>query len=137
MDRRHFLVGALMLAGVPGRAPALAGTDATPHDVLVALGTGKTVFLEVYGTSCSACEAQAGVIGSLTSNSPGLSEAVTFLAVDFDAHKGSELFKVLTVERSGTLVVLKGGMEFGRLVGETDTTAIRDLVQTAYTVATG
>ena len=137
MDRRKFLIGALTLAGVPGPALALAGTEATPHEVLVALGTGKTVFLEVYDADCAACSAQSGVIASLMSNSPGLAQAVSFLAVDFDAHEGSELFKVLTVDSSGTLVVLKGGMEFGRLVGETDTAAIRELVQKAYSVATG
>lgn len=139
MDRRTFLAATLTAAsaaGLPGLAAAAAGTDSSPTEVLVALGTGNTVLLDFYAADCPACDEQGRVIAALRENSPGLADAVSFLSVDFDAHGASELAKVLKVEESGTLIVLKGGKEFGRLVGETDVTEIRALVKTAYEVAT-
>lgn len=137
MHRRTFLAGSALLAALPGAATAQAGAAATPHEVLVALGTGKTVLLGFHGADCASCAAQGTVIEALRENSPGLADAVTFLTVDFGAHGQSDLARALEVEQAGTLIVLKGGSEYGRLVGESGTEAIRALVETAYKVATG
>ena len=136
MDRRTFLAASAMGLALPRGASAMAGTDTSPEEIVLALAREETVFLDVFATDCAVCAAQAQVIAALQENSPGLAEAVSFLSLDFDAHGTSLLAQALQVTEPGTLIVLKKEREFGRLVGETDVAAIRDLVATAFGVAT-
>ncbi|MDD9921646.1 MAG: thioredoxin family protein [Boseongicola sp.] len=135
MDRRTFLVtsAAALAAG-----PVLAGvgTKYTPGLVDKELAAGKTVFIDFYTDWCSTCRSQERTINAFLDANPAYEANVSFIAVDWDVHSGSDLAKRLNIPRRSTLVVLRGDEELGRIVAGTSKSKIKALMDTALTAAT-
>ena len=135
MNRRSFIVTATASLALPSLALAAGGTKATPEEVVQALADGKTVFVDFYTDWCTTCAAQTRAINALRKENPAYEEAITFLAVDWDQHANSDLAKALKIPRRSTLVVLKGGAEFGRIVAGTSKDQIRELMDAGLAAA--
>ena len=67
---------------------------------------------------------------------PAYVDAVTFVRLDWDDYRRSELVAELNIPRRSTLIVLKGDAELGRIVAGTGRDEIRELMDTALTAAT-
>ena len=117
--------------------PALASTGLAYRDGLVEkeLAAGKTVFLDFYTDWCSTCRSQANTISALKAENPAYEKNITFIAVDWDKHSGSDLARRLNIPRRSTLVVLKGDRELGRIVAGTSKRDIKALLDTALQAA--
>ena len=136
MDRRTFLALGSATLVLPGLARAATGTPFTPGLVESELAAGKTVFLDVYTDWCSTCAAQGRAITALRAENPAYDAAISFIAMDWDVHAGSDLAKRLQIPRRSTLIVLKGEDELGRIVAQTSKKTIKDLLDTALAAAT-
>lgn len=132
MNRRLVLTSgaALVLASaLPARAeyPAIAYE---PGLVSQRLSAGETVFLDFKADWCTTCRAQGRQIASLLAENPGYGDAMTFVEVDWDTWRGSEIVESLRVPRRSTLIVLRGNEELGRIVANPrrdDIKALMDL----------
>lgn len=136
MDRRTFLMTsvAATLAGVP--ALAGAGKKYTPGLVDKELAAGKTVFLDFYTNWCTTCRSQERTIKALLGANPAYEANVSFIAIDWDRHSGSDLSKRLNIPRRSTLVALRGDQEIGRIVAGTSKRDIKALMDAALASAT-
>ncbi|MEM1375247.1 MAG: thioredoxin family protein [Pseudomonadota bacterium] len=137
MQRRDFLmtVGAASL--VPGAVAAKTGwVEYVPGLVKKRLAAGETVFLDVAADWCSTCASQGRTINALMSENPAYGQAVTFVRLDWDDHRRSELVAELNIPRRSTLVVLKGDTELGRIVAGTRRADIQALMDAALSAAT-
>ncbi len=131
MDRRLFLSALAGTALLPRLSLAATGTPYTPGLVDEELAAGKTVFLDFYASWCTTCRAQGRVISALLEENPAYGEAISFISVDWDVHRGAELTQRLQIPRRSTLVVLKGDEELGRIVAGTSKADIQALLDTA------
>lgn len=134
MDRRQFILSAAAL-GVAGPAFAASGVDYTPGLVQQELDAGKTVFIDFYTDWCTTCRAQQRVISALKSENPDYQANISFVSVDWDKYRNSDLARGLNIPRRSTLVVLRGEEELGRIVAGTRQSAIRELMDTALSAA--
>ena len=134
MDRRQFILSAAAV-GVVGPAFASSGVDYTPGLVQQELDAGKTVFIDFYTDWCSTCRAQQRVITALKSENPDYEANISFVSVDWDKYRNSDLARGLNIPRRSTLVVLRGDKELGRIVAGTRQSAIRELMDTALSAA--
>lgn len=135
MKRREFLATAGAVALVP-LATRAAVMDYTPGLVQQRLAAGDTVFVDFKASWCTTCAAQERVINALRAENPAYDEAVTFINVDWDQYRNSDLVAALNIPRRSTLVVLKGQSELGRIVAGTSRSVIKDLMDTALAAAT-
>lgn len=136
MQRRTFLT----LAAGAALAPAALRADPIPYTpglVHKELAAGKTVFVDFYATWCITCRAQHRVMDHLKTQNPAYERNITFIQVDWDTYKDSQLRHDLHIPRRSTLVVLKGNMELGRVVAGTSEAQIKALFDTALAAATG
>lgn len=133
MDRRTFLVtsGASLLA-----TPAFAasGTAYTPGLVKQKLAAGEVVFVDFYTDWCTTCAAQQRTIAALKAENPEY-EAISFVSVNWDKYRSSDLAKSLKIPRRSTLVALAKGGEIGRIVAGTRKSDIKALMDKALAVA--
>ncbi|MFY0616236.1 thioredoxin family protein [Shimia sp.] len=134
MHRRTFLTAAAATLIAPFAARAT--TDYTPGLVKKHLAAGDTIFLDFKADWCGTCAAQERVIDALRQENPAYNDAITFINVDWDKHRQSELARNLKIPRRSTLVVLKGNEELGRIVAGTSKSTIKGLMDTALTAAT-
>jgi len=134
MHRRTFLASATATLVLPMAAGA--STDYTPGLVKKHLTAGDTVFLDFKTDWCTTCAAQERAIDALLRENPAYKDAITFISVDWDKHKTSDLARALKIPRRSTLVVLKGDQELGRIVAGTNKNKIKALMDTALTAAT-
>ena len=81
------------------------------------------------------CARQERVINAILAKDAGYEASVRFFALDWDKHRGSDLVKALNIPRRSTLVVLKGGREYGRIVAGTGHSEIKELMDTAVQVS--
>lgn len=134
MNRRSILQVAAAAGIALAPFSAIAGTlDYAPGLVKERLALGETVFLDFKASWCSTCAAQARVIDRLKAQNPAYAEQITFVDVDWDLHKSSDLTRDLRVPRRSTLIALKGDAELGRLVAATGEADIKSLLDTALT----
>ena len=135
MKRRDFLItgASLLIAG-----PALASTGKRYKKGLVQqeLAAGNTVFIDFYTDWCTTCRSQAASIRKLRSQNPAYDANMTFISVDWDRHRASQLSKQLRIPRRSTLVVLSGDQEIGRLVATTKRDQIQALMDAGVAAAT-
>lgn len=130
MDRRAFL---LTLAAASTAMPAWAGSGQTYTEGLVRqeLAAGKTVFIDFFAKWCSTCRVQDIKVSELKAANPDYEANVTFISVNWDQHRNSQLARDLNIPRRSTLVVLKGDEELGRIVAGTSSDDIKALMDTA------
>lgn len=132
MNRRDFIAltaAVALVAPLPARA---AGSVAyTPQALQAALAGGQTVFLDFKASWCTTCAAQSRVIEALRSADPAYDAGITFMVVDWDEWKNSQIVKDLAVPRRSTLIVLRGNKELGRIVAGTSRDQIKGLMDSA------
>lgn len=137
MNRRDLLLGAssaALLLPVAARA-AGAWVAYTPGLVKERLSAGETVFLDVAADWCATCRSQERTINAFLDQNPDYAANITFVRLDWDDHKRSDIVAELDIPRRSTLVVLKGEEELGRIVANTRPEVIRDLMNVALTAA--
>ena len=122
------LVGGVGLAAAP--VLALEGTDYNPAALDALNGAGKPFLIDFYATWCGTCRAQERVIEGLRGENAAY-EAIPILRVNWDQHGNGELVRALGIPRRSTLVIMKDGMELGRLVAQTGKSQIAALLDLA------
>lgn len=134
LDRRKFTLFAAAV-GAAKLAFASSGVDCTPGLVQQELDAGKTVFIDFYTDWCTTCRAQQRVISALKSENPDYEANNSFVSVDWDKYRYSNLARGQNIPRRPTLVILRGEEELGRIVAGTHQSAIRELMDTAFSAA--
>lgn len=129
MNRRDFLAltaAVTLVAPLPARAADSVAYS--PKALQAALADGQTVFLDFKASWCTTCAAQGRVIGALRAGDPAYDKGITFMVVDWDRWKNSQIVTDLNVPRRSTLIVLRGNRELGRIVAGTSTREIKALM---------
>lgn len=127
MKRRTFLAAA-GASLFPLRAFAAGFVDYTPGLIDAALAEGKTVFVDYSATWCSTCKRQERVINALRGENPAYDAAMTFVKVDWDTYKNSDVTVFRNIPRRSTLILLRGEDELGRIVAGTAQSQIKALM---------
>lgn len=135
MDRRSFLALTAAAAVTPAFAQA-ASLDYTPGLVAKLLKDGEVVFIDFAADWCTTCKAQERRIEAFRAENPAYDANIAFVRVDWDKYGRGDLVKNLNVPRRSTLVVLKGNQELGRVVANTSSSSIKNLMDTALAAAT-
>ncbi len=128
LDRRMFLialtaVSSLASASVALPAEHMAFTQQAFDDAQKA---GKPILVEITASWCPTCKAQKQVLGQLLPMAEH-ADLVVF-EVDFDSQK--DIVRAFGAQMQSTLITYKGTKEVGRLVGDTQTEAIKNLLDT-------
>ena len=92
-----------------------------------AQSSNKPILVDISATWCPTCKAQHQVLESLRQK-PEYSGLVIF-EVDFDSQK--DVVKSFNARQQSTLIAFKGTQETRRLVGETGSAPIEDLLKSA------
>lgn len=134
MLRRDFL---LMTAAVTLATPlsAATGKPYTPALLEAEMAAGKVVFLDFTATWCSTCRSQGRVIAALRAENPAYDRAISFIDVDWDTWKDSDIVFDRGIPRRSTLIVLQGEREIGRIVAGTARKEIKALLDLALQAA--
>ena len=136
MKRRDFLLTTAAVAAFPLAASANDTMEQyTPGLVKERLAAGETVFIEVGAAWCSTCASQKRTMAALRGENPAYDEAITFVYMDWDLHRSSDLANELEIPRRSTLVALKGDAELGRIVAGTSRADIQALMDAALSAA--
>ncbi len=133
MNRRDFLAATAavsLVAPLPVRAAA-PDLPYSPKALREALAAGQTVFLDFKASWCTTCAAQGRVISALRADNPAYDAGITFMTVDWDQWKDSQIVRDLNVPRRSTLIVLRGRQELGRIVAGTARKDIKALLDRA------
>jgi thioredoxin-like negative regulator of GroEL len=130
ITRRHALlvllaagaVGAFVeSASAAGRVPfARAAFDA-------ALKTSEPVLIDISASWCPTCQRQKAILSDLTQKAKFAS--FTIFEVDYDTEK--DVMRSFGAQQRSTLIAFKGGVEVGRIVGDTRPDAIEALLAKA------
>jgi thioredoxin 1 len=87
----------------------------------------KPILVEINADWCPICAKQRPIIDRLTSTDS--LKNMNILVVNFDGQKG--VVRAFGATEQSTLIVFHGTKETGRSVGETDTMAIKQLLESA------
>ncbi|HEY1719966.1 MAG TPA: thioredoxin family protein [Magnetospirillaceae bacterium] len=87
---------------------------------------GQPILVEIDAGWCPICAKQRPIIDRLTEGAS--LKDVKIMVVSFDGQKG--VVRSFNATMQSTLIAFHGAQETGRLVGETDTQAIQQLLQT-------
>lgn len=139
MNRRDFLnlTTTITLAAPLGATRLRAGTlEYRPGMVSRALLSGRTVLVDFHASWCATCLAQGQILDRLRAGHPAYDHKIDFIVADWDRHRAGDMTDALGVERRGTLVALTKKGEVGRLVGVTQTSQIKDLLDRALGAST-
>ena len=71
------------------------------------------------------------MLTKLRASYPIYNQAITFINVDWDTYSRHPVTTSRNIPRRSTLVLIRGGREVGRLVAETDESAIKSLLDKA------
>jgi thioredoxin len=125
---RRVFNGAFVAAALSGGllSPAAANTTVpfTAEAFKAAQAAGSPILIEIHADWCPTCKAQKPIIDKLTAN-PKFKDLKIF-RVDFDAMKPQ--VKEFGAQMQSTLIVFRGAVEKGRLVGDTAETSIAVLL---------
>ena len=86
----------------------------------------KAILVDVTASWCPTCKQQRPVLEQIGQEKPDL----VVYEVDFDTAK--DVLKRFNVQYQSTLIVFHGANEVARSTGETDPTAIRELIAKAF-----
>lgn len=129
MNRRDFLaVTAAVSLVAPLPALAYGSVAYSPQALQAALADGQTVFLDFKADWCTTCAAQSRVIQALRTENPAYDDRITFMVVDWDKWRDTQIVSDLNVPRRSTLIVLRGNEELGRIVAGTARKDIKALL---------
>ncbi len=135
MDRRHFLVTLSATALLPALAHADT-LDYVPGLINERLDAGETVLVDFFAPWCGTCLAQHRVIDRLKATNPAYGQKITFIVVDWDTYRDTDLAKSLQVPRRSTLIALSPDRtEIGRVVADTSEKGIKALLDQALAAA--
>ena len=131
MNRREVFLGASALCLLPYAATAEEQVIYTPGLIIERLAAGETLLVDFYASWCSTCRAQERTVNALRQENPDYDAAMTFVRVDWDEHRRSEITQTLQIPRRSTLILLRGEEELGRIVAGTRERDIRALLDLA------
>ena len=89
-----------------------------------ALADGKPVVVDFAASWCPTCKAQKSIVQGLLKDAKR--ESLTVFVADYDTEVA--LKKQMNVTMQSTLVAFKGGKEVARSTGQTDKTALAELL---------
>jgi thioredoxin 1 len=92
-----------------------------------AVAAGGPVLIDVFAPWCTTCRAQSAVLADLFAR-PEFSDFRVFV-VDYDTEK--DIMRSFGVQQRSTLIAFSGGVEVGRIVGDTRPAAIEALLAAA------
>ena len=133
MNRRALLKAGLGLAAVGVGQRAFADYNATPYSpeaYQAALDSGEPFLLGFHATWCSTCRTQERAISALMDGNESYA-AVKVFNVDWDKYGRTDFAKELRIPRRSTLVMFSGGKEVGRVIAQTNKSAIEELFKAA------
>ena len=118
-------LGVAILSVASAQALEKRKYDATAFKA--AQSSNKSILVDVSATWCSTCKAQHKVLDSLAKR-PEFSDIVVF-EVDFDTQK--DALNTFNARWQSTLIAFRGERETKRLVGDTATESIEDLLKSS------
>jgi thioredoxin 1 len=131
MNRRDFIkltAGVTLVAPfVPAIAHAGSGVY-TPEAVAADLAAGRIVVLDFTASWCPSCQAQGRRIKELRAENPGYDAVISFMDVDWDTYKKTDLATKYGVTSRGSLVVLKGDA----VLAKTNTHSTKDALKAMF-----
>ena len=128
MLRRQVLTAAFAGAALM-LASAAQAAEQRPFDRAAfeaAQAAGLPILVDVYADWCPTCRAQAPAVAAAIGGAQ-YRQLVVF-KLNFDKQKAD--WRQMGVQRQSTLIAFNGRRETGRVVGETDPTAIAQLIAT-------
>lgn len=137
MHRRTLLAALPAALALPrlGHAAPLAYE---PGMINARIDAGETLFLDYKASWCGTCAAQNRVLSALKAENPAYEANITFIDIDWDTWKRTEVVSSLNVPRRSTLIAIRpDGTEIGRIVAGTSREEIKQLMDAALAVATG
>ena len=94
------------------------------------LSQGATVLLDFRTDWCIACARHGSIIDTLKEQNPALRAAITYIVVDYDTYGESGMAEKRRVTQNGTLLLLRGSRELGRVEGAVmNDSAIKELLE--------
>lgn len=136
MDRRLFLTTLSATALLP-LAGGAAPLDYMPGMINERLDAGETIFLDYKASWCGTCKAQERVLNRLKAANPSYEANITFINIDWDTYKRTEVVTSMNVPRRSTLIAIgPDRREIGRIVAGTGEAEIKGLMDAALAVAT-
>jgi thiol-disulfide isomerase/thioredoxin len=131
MNRRDFMK---ITATISLATPLLSGTaraGSGPYSaeaVAADLAAGKFVVLDFTASWCPSCQAQGRRIKELRAENPGYDAIISFVDVDWDIYKKSDLAKKYGIVNRGSLVILKGD----KVLAQTSTHSSKDALKAMF-----
>jgi thioredoxin 1 len=124
----HAILLTLAIA-IPGVTSAAAFEQKTfdAASFKAAQSSNKSILVDISATWCPTCKAQHQVLESLAKKAEYAGLVV--FQVDFDTQK--DVVKSFNARQQSTLIAFKGAQETRRLVGETGSTPIEDLLNSS------
>lgn len=140
MNRRELFLTFAAAAAVSLPVPSWAQSAKEPLDyskglVKKHLDAGHVVFLDFKAVWCSTCQTQGRILKTLKEKNPDYLKRITFINVDWDTYRDSDIVREMRIPRRSTLVVLRGDQELGRLVAVTAESQIKGLLDLASAAA--
>lgn len=118
------LAGAALLLASAAQAAEQRPFDRAAFEA--AQAAGRPILVDVYADWCPTCRAQAPAVAAAIGGAQ-YRQLVVF-KLNFDKQKAD--WRQMGVQRQSTLIAFSGRRETGRVVGETDPTAIAQLIAT-------
>jgi thioredoxin 1 len=131
MNRRDFMkiTAIISLAAPLVSGTAHAGSGPYSAEAVAAdLAAGKIVVLDFTASWCPSCQAQGRRIKELRAENPGYDAVMSFVDVDWDTYKKSDLAKQYGITSRGSIVILKGD----KVLAQTNTHSTKDALKAMF-----
>ena len=131
MDKFIVKIATLSLLLLSAPMAAQAGTGWTtykPGLIKTAISKGETVLLGYLSSWWGTCTRQKSVLKKLRASYPQYDKAITFILIDWDTFGSHDVTTSRAVSRRSTLLLIKDGMEMGRLVAQINEHKIKALL---------
>lgn len=119
----NYLLGAILALRLTTAFGAGLGPY-TESKFLNAEQEGRSIVLAFHSTSCGTCKVQAPILDSLLKE--GAHQSITALQINYENSR--DLRKKFRVTSPSTVIVIKGGRELGRAIGDTQEDTLRALL---------